>query len=197
MQTILQAPRVLLPDRLKEATADLHSALETGLGLLSPPLDRNRLVRLIELFYGFHAAWEPVLARWIDDESFLSPRRRARLAAGDLAALGLSDQAIAALPSCAEAGAFASAAEAWGSVYVMEGSTLGGRMITKRLAEESWLPEGGLRYFDPHGEMTGPLWRAVKERLDRLPPADHGAVVAGARKTFSRLAGWLRPAFRG
>ena len=194
MDMILEAPRLLLPERLKQATADLHSALEDGLGLLMPPLDRDRVTLLIGRFYGFHASWEPAVAQWIDDEAFLAPRRRAPLAARDLTTLGAD---IAELPLCADAADLASSAEAWGSIYVMEGSTLGGRVIIKRLTDEAWLPEGGLHYFDPHGDMTGPLWRAVKERLEGLPAEDQAGAIAGARKTFSRLASWLRPAFRG
>jgi heme oxygenase len=187
-----------LPERLKQATHDLHRSLETGLGLLTPPIDRRRTLILIERFYGFHAAWEPAVAAQLADEDFLAPRRRAPLAAADLAALGRSADAIAALPCCDEAGRLADAGEAWGSIYVMEGSTLGGKLITRRLAEEDWLPAEGIRYFDPHGERTGALWRETRARLAELSGTGReDAVIDGARATFRRLAAWLQPALRG
>lgn len=187
-----------LPDRLRRATHDLHGSLESALGLLSPPIDRTRILTLIERFYGFHTVWEPALAAFIDDDSFLTPRRRAALAAADLVALGLGAAEIDALPRCREAGLFADAGEAWGSLYVMEGSTLGGKLISRRLAQESWLPAQGLRYFDPHGDRTGALWRETRDRLARLTgtPREQ-SVIDGARTAFQRLAAWLQPACRG
>ncbi len=197
MLTIETSP-VSLPDRLRQATHDLHISLESSLGLLSPPVERGRIATLIERFYGFHAAWEPALGAFIGDETYLAPRRRAALAAADLAALGRTAAEIDALPRCREAGALADEGEAWGSLYVMEGSTLGGKPISRRLAEESWFPKDGLRYFDPHGERTGALWRETRERLAALTGTPReSAVVEGARTTFQRLAAWLQPAYRG
>lgn len=187
-----------LPDRLKQATQDLHSLLESSLGLLTPPIRRDGLSLLLERFHGFHAAWEPAASLLLDDENFLAPRRRAHLAAADLRALGRSSAEIAALPLCIDATRFSDEAEIWGSIYVMEGSTLGGKIITRRLAEESWLPDQGISYFDPHGDRTGPLWRETRDRLAALTgSARENAVIEGARMTFQRLYDWLKPAFRG
>lgn len=194
----LETSPASLPDRLRQATHTLHVTLETGLGLLTPPIDRDRIRLLIERFYGFHAAWEPAVTALLADEDFLAPRRRAALAASDLALLGRGEAEIAALPLCAEAGRFANGGEAWGSLYVMEGSTLGGKLIGRRLAEETWFPPEGLRYFDPHGEQTGAMWRETRERLAELTGTPHEqAVIDGARATFQKLHDWLRPAFRG
>jgi heme oxygenase len=79
----------------------------------------------------------------------------------------------------------------------MEGSTLGGKLISRRLAEESWLPAEGLRYFDPHGGRTGALWRETRERLALLTgtPREQSA-INGARTAFQRLTTWLQPAYR-
>jgi heme oxygenase len=196
MPTIETSP-ASLPDRLRQATQTLHVTLEAGLGLLTPPIDRDRILILLERFHGFHAAWEPAAAL-LADEDFLAPRRRAALAAADLALLGRTQAEIAALPLCAEAARFANGGEAWGSLYVMEGSTLGGKLIGRRLAGEDWFPPGGLRYFDPHGERTGAMWRETRERLADLSGTAHEqAVIDGARATFQRLHDWLRPAFRG
>lgn len=194
----IEPSTVPLPERLKQATHELHVSLESALGLLSPPMDRGRVTTLIARFYGFHAAWEPALTGLIADEAFLAPRRRASLAAGDLAALGLSTAEIDALPRCRDAASFTDEGAAWGSLYVMEGSTLGGKVITRRLAEEDWLPASGLGYFDPHGEHTGTRWRETRERLTALTgTALEQAVIDGARATFQRLAAWLQPAYRG
>jgi heme oxygenase len=182
-----------LPDRLKAATADLHVALEERLGLGSPPYGRERFEILLERFHGFHAVWEPAVAALIGDAALLEPRRRLHLIEQDLQALGARPTNIA---RCSEAGAL-SAFEAWGSLYVMEGSTLGGRIIAKRMSDEIWLPPGGLRYFDPYGPETGSYWKVLRERLQAISsPTSDEAIVIGARLTFERLTRWLEPGFR-
>ena len=111
----------------------------------------------------------------------------------DLAALGMSQEDIAALPRCEPASELALSLEsAWGSLYVMEGSVLGGRIISKALEDEAWMPSGGLRYFDPHGAMTGVLWRRFQAALYTADaPESNPVIELGALRTFELLRSWL------
>lgn len=83
--------------RLREGTAGSHSRLEEALGLLNPPLARDRFVVLLERFHGFHVVWEPAVALWFEP-AFLSPRRRTHLLEADLASLGRPVEAAHPLP---------------------------------------------------------------------------------------------------
>ncbi len=49
-------------------------------------------------------------------------------------------------------------AYALGAFYVLEGSTLGGRVILKSLPANT---AGGTRYFEGYGPQTGPMWKAL------------------------------------
>jgi heme oxygenase len=188
------SPTVL--HRLRSETRDVHERLEQGLGLLDAPLDRDRFMRVLERFFGFHAVWEPAVGRALGDDAFLAPRLKLERLRRDLRALGRSDAEIDRLPRCFEAAQLAPLARrqaaALGSLYVLEGSTLGGQVITRALAGAPWLPADGLTYFDPYEAQTGAMWRAFRDYLlaRSTPPADD-EMVAVARATFERLVRWL------
>lgn len=180
--------------RLREGTAGSHARLEEALALLSLPPARDRFAVLLERFHGFHAVWEPAIAPWFEP-AFLAPRRRTGLLEADLAALG-RPVATAPPPSCAVAAELGQSAErALGSLYVMEGSTLGGQVIARHLATAGW--PGDLRYFDPYGRGTGGMWAAFKAMIaQRSSAVADPQIMAGAIATFDLLQDWLRPAFR-
>lgn len=76
-----------------------------------------------------------------------------------------------------------------GVLYVLEGSTNGGRYLAKGL-REAWQVEGapGLSFLDPHGEAQFARWAAFKQELDRaLPLSAVSGAVEAARTTFQAL----------
>ena len=160
---------------LRSETHRSHEALEQALDLLRPPLDKARFTAVLSRFFGFHAVWEkavaahPSVAAFTHDRSRLPPLRQ------DLAALGLDDRQVAALPLCAAAAALAETeASTLGSMYVVEGSSLGGRLISRALADQPWLPATGLTYFNPYGDRTGARGSRSKHGAMRRHPVSIG-----------------------
>ncbi|WP_158915861.1 biliverdin-producing heme oxygenase [Caulobacter sp. S45] len=180
-------------DRLRAATAVAHRRLERDLDLLRPPLLKDRFARLLERFWGFHVVWEATVGRHGDLAALMTSRSRLVHLKRDLQALGLSAHEIARLPQCAAAADLSHTVEAAiGSLYVMEGSTLGGRLIGRALQGRPWLPEAGLTYFDPYRTETGTMWRAFQDHVrSASSDADQPAIEAGATQTFELLRGWL------
>lgn len=174
--------------QLRAATRPAHERLDGALGLLGGQLDCAAYTRLVERFYGFWRGWEPHVAAQLHDEAFLAPRRRLHLLAADLAALGRSPHAIEQLPSC-PVPLVRDAAEALGSLYVMEGSTLGGRVIQRNV--ERCLGPAACSYFAGYGPDTGAMWRSFLARLDDAPAAQASQVARGATATFERVGWWL------
>lgn len=175
--------------RLRAATRLAHDRLEAETGLMSRPFDRAAYRRQLERFHGFWQGWQPAVATLLRDEEFLRPRRRLHLLAADLLSLGLAPDAIAALPACRppELGC---AAAAMGSLYVMEGSTLGGRLILRHVERHLGLSGGG-SYFTGYGDRTGAMWRSFLARLDQWPAAEAERIVCGAKATFEQLGWWF------
>ena len=89
---------------------------------------------MLKRFWGFHAVWEPAIGPHATLKGLMAGRYRLDLIAADLSALGLLRSEIDALPLCRDAAGLAGSLEhALGSLYVLEGSTLGGRIITRAL----------------------------------------------------------------
>jgi heme oxygenase (biliverdin-IX-beta and delta-forming) len=151
--------------------------------------DMRHYACVLQAFDAFLLAWEPAVAaalgaRW---QPWLRARSRHPFLRQDLRHLGVpaADPArMAPLPG---------PAAAWGSVYVMEGSALGGRSITRSLAQGGLHPGSGAAYFHGWGDATGAMWREAREVLATqlaAPPALAQACQA-ARTTFTTLSGLL------
>jgi heme oxygenase len=81
---------------------------------------------------------------------------------------------------------------------VLEGGTLGGRVIERVLAAAPWYPEGGLSYWNPYGNDTGKRWKETLDYLESLPVSWADEVIGSAEATFDLLERWLplRPRLR-
>lgn len=76
-----------------------------------------------------------------------------------------------------------------GVLYVLEGSTLGGKRLRKVLAEQHSLEDQGLAYLSAYGPEARERWDAFCVRLDDLQLDDEARAraVEGARRFFVGL----------
>lgn len=172
---------------LRDATAEAHKGLEDKIDAVARlSLDADRRV-LVPRYYLMHAmaeaAAEP-LVLFLPGLDFTF-RRRTPLLAQDLHALDLP---LPALPSPSLD--LASPAEALGLLYVMEGSSLGGRMIRKAIAARG-ADLTGLSFLDPYAEQTGERWRAFLSVLEREGASDPDAATRGGVKGFAHAKACL------
>lgn len=173
-------------DRLRKETAAGHARVEAALDLLSPTMDVRRYCRIMQRM---QAAWVPLEAalrvhcpeRYGD---FWSGRERAHRLQADLEFLGSSPVAAGGAISVPDLGSDS----AWlGAIYVTEGSTLGGQIISRHLERRfGWSQGQGYSFFQGYGPHTGERWRQVMEALGG-PELDGNQVVYAAHQTFSYL----------
>ena len=175
--------------RLRAATASAHAALERDLGWEARVATLGGYRDLLGRLHGFHAAWEPAIGAALDDGAFFESRRRLAALGDDLAFLGLTEPEIGGLP-WARPIALAGPAPAMGALYVLEGSTLGGRVIGRHIAAAHGLGGEGLAYYSGPGARTGAMWSAFRARLDSFD-GEGEAVVAAANDTFDAMRRWL------
>lgn len=161
--------------RLREATQADHQRLEGRIDILRRAGTPSGRRRLVEDFAGLHADAEAALAPWLGSLPGLDfdARRRSTCLARDLAAVG-------GAPPPPRPIAVRGVAEALGLMYVLEGSTLGGRVIRKQLAALGQ-DMTGLSFLDPYGEAVSARWRAFLAIVD---VQDARAVAAGAVAGF-------------
>jgi heme oxygenase len=179
--------------QLREVTRPAHQRLEARLRLLDEQLSHQDYRYILTRFYGFWCSWEPLVERLVNDLAFTFPRQRLHMLARDLAALGFSQAMLDALPICPPL-PLQDAAAALGSLYVMEGSTLGGRIIEQHLHRLLGIRrETGGSYFAGYGDRTGLMWRNFLDRLDATPVTAAARINSGATETFACLTAWLPP----
>ncbi|GHF89675.1 heme oxygenase [Deinococcus ficus] len=182
---------VTLLQRLKDETSSEHAALEARLPLMHPDLTLQDYVGVLQAFYSVVQPLEARLDALVLPEALEWPeRRRAALLEADLR--GLDQAPVPPDPGSAQAWADLTGAEALGACYVLEGSTLGGQLITRQLGRLGLSAEDGGAYFAGHGVHTGARWKAFRAALESSVPAEQAdAVLRGARRTFLAFHGAL------
>ncbi|AWN36449.1 biliverdin-producing heme oxygenase [Methylobacterium radiodurans] len=173
--------------RLRAATEAAHAGLEHDLGWERRVATVAGYRALLARLRGFHAAYEPAIGAGLADEPFFGPRRRLDRLDADLAYLGLDAAAISCLPFPDTPRLDGPAA--LGALYVLEGSTLGGQVIGRRIAALHGLTTDGLTYYRAHGPATGAMWSAFRARLETV--ADEAALTEAAVATFRAMRDWL------
>ncbi|GEP12082.1 biliverdin-producing heme oxygenase [Methylobacterium gnaphalii] len=174
--------------RLRAATADAHQALEDELQWEARTATLDGYCSLLALMRGFHAGFEPAIGRALNDEAFFAPRRRLHSLDADLTCLGLDPAAIAALSAITPI-TLTSPASAYGALYVLEGSTLGGQVIGRSIIERHGpAVEAACSYYRGHGRDTGRMWNAFRARLDAM---DGDEALEAGIATFDALRLWV------
>ena len=190
-------------DALRDATRERHEALHAAgpfAALMDGRLTREGYGRLLLRLYGFHRPLEDALlapdasaelARFGLDPARLERAGRLRL---DLAALGVGPDEVDAAPRVALAPA-AAPGSAMGLLNVREGSTLGGRVMARRL--DGLLGSGdAARLFLAGTGTDATLWRDGGRAVEACGADPHrrAAMVVAALDVFERFADWFRDA---
>jgi heme oxygenase len=180
---------------LRHATRSAHDRIELALPFFDAGLTRTRYVRVLQALYGFYAPVEPLCELVVGASGAaleLRTRRKLALLGADLAVLGHTRRDLEALPTCRALPTMTLASQALGVLYVLEGATLGGQIIARRLHDFLGIDAvGGAAFFGCYGERTREMWLRFAAHVERVPGLDLGAALAAAIQTFETLERWL------
>lgn len=211
----------MILDVLKQRTRPQHESIERNLDLLDGTTTLTQYRALLGAFYGFYAPLEARIANTIAATQLdfdYEPRRKTPNLHADLSALGLDSAQIARLPLCANLPDVSNAARVFGYLYVAEGSTLGGQIISRHFAQALGVSmENDGAFFQAHGAQTGAMWREFQYSIERFAQGEtqfgrigesvahetavseittdettENEIVAAACETFSCLETWLK-----
>lgn len=182
---------------LRTQTTPCHKALEQNsysTALMAHEVGIEDYSIYLQKLYGFVKPYENqvfsiVRELFADIES----RRKTLLLESDLAALGFSAEQIAALPVYNYAMP-ANIAQALGAMYVLEGSTLGGNIIYKRLNHLIGIDENtNGKYFTAYGHESGIKWKTFIETFADYSVTNNvqTEVINSAIATFTNMDKWL------
>jgi heme oxygenase len=190
--------------RLKEETKELHSMAESRTlqqQIARGQVDRERFAAYLGQLYLVHHKLESALVAARSDSSAVETmaqdhRMRVPDLEKDLSFYGLDSSTLEPGKATVD---FMQAidrlqaddpAALLGSLYVLEGSTNGGKFLA-RVLRQAWKLDGeGLSYFDPYGEEQSAIWAEFKTEMDGLnfDPHQQDAILDAARETFRAIA---------
>lgn len=179
--------------KLKEATRAQHENLENTVDVMNQMFSLEDYKRLLTKFYRFYAAIEPKVAENdLQKAGFdFAERRKTPLLEKDLKALGIFDDVNKEVPLWENLPALGSTAAAFGSLYVMEGATLGGQVIMRHLKQHLGItPENGGAFFNSYGARVGQMWKSFGATVTDFAEKnqDDETIVNSARETFDSFA---------
>lgn len=186
----------MLSAELKETTKIIHQLLEKKLVVqLKSVGDKEDYIKVLHLFYSFFAALEVLVSKHLD-LYFLpdyAQRRKTKALANDLKFFG-----IIPLPALADKiflPEIKNHLQALGVLYVMEGSTLGGKIISKMMSRQSGISGMyGLSFFNGYEDQTERMWLTFKQAIDQHIIQDEKAIVIqSANDTFIKFSNWFDP----
>ena len=200
-ETKLSIPLPLsILERLKSDTRARHVALESRTILLSKDLSHSNYSQCLQRFFGYYAPLEKCLLEHLDchDAGFdYDNRYKTAQIVQDLLALGVTQNALTNIPQCNALPELKTTAQLYGCLYVIEGATLGGQIISKHLnASLGLMPDFGCSFFAGYGKQTGSQWKSFGARLTAFATqtGSDDEIIASANKTFQTLDCWLYPA---
>lgn len=180
----------MLADELKEQTRLVHADLEKKLlAHIQDVKDADRYTRLLVLMYGYYAALEQKLDQFSENLPDYAARRKSQAILDDLKQLAYPTRQI---PVCSDLPSIHSLPSALGAMYVLEGSTLGGKIISKMLLKQVPALEGSIRFFQGYNEESMTMWQKFKEHLhNTVDESQQDETHFAAKETFVKFKKWL------
>jgi heme oxygenase len=181
--------------RLRQKTLRLHLRLKQGIDLFHHFSTLEDYRRLLERYQGFYEPVESALERHFNRRAGgldFEPRRKSPMLVRDLRALGVKQ--FTTLPRCASLPAISSTPHAFGCLYTLEISTLGGQIITRHLNRVFGVsPESGCSFFHSYGDQTVMMWRDLGQQIKKYAVTDEieEAMIEAAVETFVKLEEWM------
>lgn len=186
--------------QLKEYTAEAHHKTEQNafpLALANDTLTINEYSHYLQKWYGYLQPLEDEISRrqeWKEWSFDFESRRKLPLLKQDLLALGLTIEDVDNLPICTNRPELSSFAEVLGCMYVLEGSTMGGQYIVKKLKLifPQHMQHNGL-FLNSYGSELRSKWAEFAELVQAYSSKQpsHKAILLTAKRTFECFDEWL------
>lgn len=185
-------------NNLRSKTHASHTQLEqlpVSLSLISKDVNLqqycNYLKSMYQVIYDTEQNIFPFLKDTIPD---LEKRKKAHLLERDLNFLGRNNNGVRNFPLTCKIDTI-TLPYALGIIYVIEGSTLGGRVILKNIQRVlGFTEEEGASYFAGYKSETSSLWRKFLDVLTEFEAAHNSekAIISGADFAFSAIYNHLQ-----
>ena len=180
-------------DILREQTRQAHTALEKIIVPHIKNATRESYAQLLRIFYGYYKPVEDLIDTYIDDQTIpnYTDRRKAATILDDIKEM-TGDNAVPQL--CSHLPAITDVYRALGAMYVLEGSTLGGKIIGKMLTSNLQLTnDNGIKFFSGYGPGSDAMWASFITALNNYLASQQQQeeIAAAATDTFTSFKAWI------
>ncbi len=180
--------------RLRSKTANSHQLIEQNRAsqlLISEEVNIVQYAHYLKSLYGFVHGFEKMVFPILKHNPLLqlNERSKSHFIQADLAMLNQT----AAQPYVSDeifSIHYPTAAAAFGGMYVLEGSTLGGQIISKHLSKVLGAAVAGkTTYLSAYASQTGTMWKSFLQLLCDAAANNNneGEIIESAVNTFSLL----------
>jgi len=181
--------------KLRQHTLRLHMRLRERLDLFNYLTTPGNYRQLLERFLGFYGPVEAALERHFNRRAGgfdFELRRKVPMLVSDLRALGVKQ--LTALPRCSTLPGLDSAPQAFGCLYALEITTLGGQIFARHLNRSLGVgPGAGLSFFDGYGDQAIRMWGEFGQQIKKYAVTGEieDAMTEAAVETFIKLEQWM------
>jgi heme oxygenase len=181
----------MLTNELKEYTEEVHHASEKRMiAALKRISSYEDYIRMLNWLYGFYAPVEQLIRQYLTEDNFpdINRRSRAEYILWDIRESGLP---VPDPQVCERLPVIDSFHSALGAMYVLEGSTLGGRIIAGMICR-SLDSTRCLSFFNGYGAETGHMWTTFKNYLNQpFTTEERREIIAAAEDSFLTFKNWI------
>jgi heme oxygenase (biliverdin-IX-beta and delta-forming) len=163
--------------------------------LMSEEVTVHAVDEYLKTMYGFVKGFEKIVFPLLENElPLLARRQKTNLLATDLLLPAPEIDRLNVLPDSVFTTYYTNPCAAWGGMYVLEGSTLGGQIITKHL--QRILGEAitnKTHYFTPYKADTGSMWKTFLHHFSEMAitKCNQEEIIKSAVQTFSLMNSWM------
>jgi len=179
----------MLNEQLKESTRPSHQALEKKMvSMIKKIRTRQDYVTFLKLMYGYYSALEKRVQDYVSDFE-IGKRRKAERLLEDISYF----ESASTPDLCKDLPPITSHAEALGAMYVMEDSTMGGKIIASMIEGQAGINgPSGFSFFNGYGDDTGRMWEEFKVFLNRpFDEMEKLNLILTANRTFNTFYKWI------
>lgn len=182
---------------LKERTKPYHDSIDSSMNIFQQYISLDDYRHILECFWGFYVPVEMQLKAMserlllVDD---FEQRYKLPMLANDLSALGVNAARRQSLPLCNDIPLLNTVPQVLGCMYVLEGATLGGQIITRRLQQVVGVDATrDCTFFYSYGREVGAMWQKFCHVLTDYAshPAIEEAIISAACETFEKFNRWF------
>lgn len=178
---------------LKAETQQQHKELERIVNVLDESTDLDSYKNLLLKFYRIYSALESQIPieELLKQDFDYRHRQKLPLLEADLRSLDIS-AAASRLAPYRKVPDISEVSRAFGAAYVIEGSTLGGQIISRHIREHLGVtPDAGAAFFSSYGSAVGPMWKEFCDAANAFAEKHSETgdeIVTAAKETFAAFA---------